>query len=77
MALGKASRAGAIALAGIGRRSFLWDWDLVTFPRDILGDIESLTCGSMHMWVSHVSDSMSQGISLNLLPFLCCCENRP
>ena len=46
------------------------DWDSMTLSRDILGDIESLTCGSRHMWVLYVNDSMSprmsQGMSLNL-----------
>ncbi|BAD45175.1 hypothetical protein [Oryza sativa Japonica Group] len=32
------------------------DWDSVTFPRDILGDIESLTCGTNMCLDPHVSD---------------------
>jgi len=34
------------------------DWNLVAFHSDILGDIESLTCGTYITWVPHVSDLM-------------------
>ena len=39
------------------------DWDSVAYPRDIFGDIESLTCGTYMCLDPYVSDSMSPRMS--------------